>query len=281
MTTPITTPTTPLATPRHAMGAATVGIPTDRRAPALGGFNPTLLRIELRRLARNRRTVIITLVMPVVFFLLFGLNAAYATQNAGHGNVAAFIMISMAIYGSMLATTSAGASVSIERSLGWSRQLRLTPLSPVAYIAAKLVMALVVGLASILAVYAAGIVTHKASMPVWLWIETGLIAWVGSLTFAAFGLFMGYVLPGENVMQILGPGLALLAFLGGLFVPLQSGSLMATIAQFTPLYGLNQLVHAPLTGDRVQLSWLVNVVVWLAVFVGGAVWRFRQDTARV
>jgi len=252
-----------------------------RRAPALGGFNPTLLRLELRRLLRNRRTVIFTLVLPVVFFLLFGLNSAYATQPAGRGNVAAFIMISMAIYGAMLATTSTGASVSIERSLGWSRQLRLTPLSPIAYIAVKLVMALVVGLVSILAVYAAGIVTHKAQMPTSLWVETAVIAWLGSLTFAAFGLFMGYVLPGENVMQILGPGLALLAFLGGLFVPLQDGTLMATIATFTPMYGLNQLVHAPLTGDRVQIAWVANVVIWLAVFATGAMWRFRRDTARV
>ena len=253
----------------------------DRRAPRLGAFNTTLVRLELRRLARNRRTVIFTLVMPVVFFLIFGLNKAYADEDAGHGNVSAFIMISMAIYGAMLATTSAGASVSIERSLGWSRQLRLTPLAPAAYVAVKLTIALVVGLASISAVYAAGILTHKAQMPVHLWVITALIAWIGSLVFAAFGLFMGYVLPGENVMQMLGPGLALLAFLGGLFVPLDKGSLMEAIAKFTPMYGLNQLVHAPLTGDAVQLLWLVNVVVWLVVFAGGAMWRFRLDTARV
>jgi len=252
-----------------------------RRAPRLGGFNPTLLRLELRRLLRNRRTVIFTLVMPVVFFLLFGLNDSYAHDSAGHGNVAAFIMISMAVYGAMLATTSTGASVSIERSLGWSRQLRLTPLAPAAYISVKLVMALVVGAASIVAVFVAGIVTGKAEMPTHLWIETGLIAWVGSLVFAAFGLFMGYVLPGENVMQVLGPVLALLAFLGGLFVPLDPGSVMETIAKFTPMYGLNQLVHAPLTGDQVQVAWVLNVLVWLAVFGTGAMSRFRRDTARV
>jgi len=145
-----------------------------RRAPRLGGFNVTLLRLELRRLMRNRRTVVFTLVMPVVFFLLFGLNDAYATQNAGHGNVAAFIMVSMAVYGAMLATTSTGASVSIERSLGWSRQLRLTPLAPSAYIAVKLVIALVVAAASVSAVFVAGILTQKAQMPAHLWVETGL-----------------------------------------------------------------------------------------------------------
>jgi ABC-2 type transport system permease protein len=255
--------------------------PAHRRTPPLGGFNTTLLKLELRRLLRNRRTVIFTLVMPVLFFLLFGLKDAYATDSAGHGNVAAFIMISMAIYGAMLATTSAGASVSIERSQGWSRQLRLTPLEPAAYIAVKLVMALVVGAASIVAVYVAGAVTDKAQMPAHLWVETALIAWVGSLVFAAFGLFMGYVLPGENVMQLLGPGLALLAFLGGLFVPLDPGSLMESVAKLTPMYGLNQIVHAPLTGDHVLIGWVLNVLVWLAIFAGGAMWRFRSDTARV
>jgi ABC-2 type transport system permease protein len=53
------------------------------------------------------------------------------------------------------------------------------------------------------------------------------------------------------------------------------------VAEFTPLYGLNQLVHAPLLGVGVQLSWVANAVIWLAIFAGGAVWRFRKDTARV
>ena len=56
----------------------------------------------------------------------------------------------------------------------------------------------------------------------WVWVVSALVAWVGALVFAAFGLFMGYLLPSENVMQILGPVLALLAFFGGLFVPLSS-----------------------------------------------------------
>ena len=57
-------------------------------------------------------------------------------------------------------------------------------------------------------------------MPAALWVLTALVAWLGSLVFAAFGLFMGYLLPTENVMQILGLALLLLAFAGGLFVPL-------------------------------------------------------------
>lgn len=255
---------------------------STRRVPGLGGFNPTLLKLEIRRLTRNRRTMIISIVLPVLFFLLFGLNQGYDTQRAGHGNVAAFVMISLALYGAVLATTFGGAMVSIERAQGWSRQLRLTPLAPVAYIIIKVLTALVLGATSVAAVYIVGAATNKASMSIGLWIGTGLSVWVGSLLFAAFGLFLGYLLPAENVMQLIGLILALLSFAGGLFIPVsQYPVVVQDVAKWTPLYGLNQLVHTPLLGNGVDWTWAVNVLAWLIIFTWGAAWRFRKDTARV
>jgi ABC-2 type transport system permease protein len=255
---------------------------SSRRAPGLGGFNLTALGLEIRRFTRNRRTLVFVVILPIVLFLLFGVNAAFVNQRAGYGNVSAFIMISIALYGAALATTSGGAMVAIERAAGWSRQLRLTPLAPVAYIAIKLLAAMVLGLISVVVVYAIGRATGKPQMPGYLWLATGASVWVGSLLFAAFGLFLGYLLPTENVMQFLGIIMALLAFAGGLFLPLsQFPQAVATIARGTPLYGLNQLVHAPLLGQGVHLAWVANVVIWLVIFAGGAIWRFRRDTARV
>jgi ABC-2 type transport system permease protein len=255
---------------------------SGRRVPPLGGFNLTALKLEVRRLTRNRRTVVISIVSPVAFFLLFGLNKSYDSEPYGHGNVAAFVMISLALYGAVLATTFGGAMVSIERAQGWSRQLRLTPLSPVAYIVIKILTALVLGLCSVTAVYIAGILTHKPSMPVGLWIATGFSVWIGSLLFAAFGLFLGYLLPAENVLQLIGLILALLSFAGGLFIPIsQFAHGVQDIAKWTPLYGLNQLVHTPLLGNGVDWTWVINVLAWLIIFAGGAIWLMRRDTGRV
>jgi ABC-2 type transport system permease protein len=256
---------------------------SGRRPPAFGGFNLTALSLEVHRLLRNPRAVIITLLVPVIFFFVFGLNKAKtATGNYGHGNYAAFVLVSLSLYGAIFSTTYTGAAVSMERAQGWSRQLRLTPLSPAAYIGMKVATALVLGFASIAVVNVVAIVTHKASMPGYLWIVSALCVWIGSLLFAAFGLFMGFLLPADSIMQILGLIMSLFAFAGGLFVPislLPSG--VAAIAKWSPEYGLNQLVHAPLLGGGVQWTWVVNVVVWLAIFTGGAVWRFGKDTARV
>lgn len=172
--------------------------------------------------------------------------------------------------------------VSIERAVGWSRQLRITPLTPTAYILTKMLSALVLGLCAVLAVYTVGAITGEPSMPLQTWIITGLCLWIGSLVFAAFGLFIGYLLPSENVMQIIGFALMLFSFGAGVFIPLsQFSPPLRNLAQFTPLYGLSQLVHYPLQGGHLHATWLINLIAWLLIFVAGAAWRFRRDTARV
>ena len=68
-----------------------------------------------------------------------------------------------------------------------------------------------------------------------------MVTLVCTLTFAALGIFAGYLVPGENVMQVLGPGLAVLSFLGGLFIPLdQYSEVVRHIAYWTPMYGVSE-----------------------------------------
>lgn len=254
--------------------------PTTRRVPPLGGFNRTVLGIELRRMLRNRRTIVFTLVLPAALLLSFGGQQGW-DDKAGSGNVAAYILVSMALYGAALTAAAGGSMVALERSLGWSRQLRLTPLNPVAYILMKAIVALAMGGLAIAAVNVVGTLQGKAEMPTHVWVASAVVTLFCTLTFAALGVFVGYVVPGENAMQILGPGLALLSFLGGVFIPLdQYSDVVRHIAYWTPMYGVAEVARAPLTHE---LPWfaLVNAIGWFALFVAGAAWRMSKDTARV
>ena len=252
---------------------------TTRRVPPLGGFNLTVLGIEMRRMLRNRRTIIFTLVFPAALFFAIGSGTGWQ-EKVGHGNVAAYIMVSMALYGAALTAASAGAMVATERALGWSRQLRLTPLNPAVYISMKALIALILGAVAISVVNVVAIVQGRAEMPANLWLASALLTLVCTMVFAALGVFVGYLVPGENTMQILGPGLALLSFLGNVFIPIDQGSTLWNVAAWTPMFGVAEVSRAPLTGD---LPWyaVLNAVVWLAVFVAGAAWRMSKDTARV
>lgn len=254
--------------------------PETRSVPGWGGLNATMFLIELRRMLRNRRLIIFTLIFPSAMFFAFGGSQEYADERVGVGNVAAYILVSMALYGASLTAASGGAMVAMERALGWSRQLRLTPLSPVAYILMKATLALVLGTIAVTVVNLSGGSQGRPDMPAGRWGACALLTVVCTLVFAALGVFVGYLVPGENAMQVLGPGLALLAFLGNVFVPLTQGSTMWWIASFTPLFGVAEIARWPLTQD---LDWyaVVNAVAWFALFVAGAAWRMSKDTGRV
>ena len=149
---------------------------SSRTAPPLGGLSPTLLSLEARRRLRNRRSVIFSILLPVAFFLMFT-TTDYSATPYGNGNVVANMMIGMALYGALMTTTGAGAAVSTERASGWSRQLRLTPLKPIAYITAKVIVGMLISAVAVGAVYACGPYRH-AHMPVSAWIASALIIWL-------------------------------------------------------------------------------------------------------
>lgn len=265
-----------MTTPTHPADAYD---PAGRTPPRCGGFNRTLLGLELRRMLRNRRTIVFTILLPAGLFLSFG-STAQASDRVGSGNVAAYIMVSMGLYGAALTAAASGAMVAMERSLGWSRQLRLTPLHPAAYVVTKTLVALAIGAIAIVAVNVTGLLQGRPDMPAGTWVACAAVTLVSTLTFAALGVFAGYLVPGENVMQILGPGLALLSFLGGVFIPLDVGSTIWHVAVLTPMYGVAEVARAPLTHE---LPWyaVVNAVGWLLAFVAGAAWQMSRDTARV
>nr|WP_297993587.1 ABC transporter permease [uncultured Actinomyces sp.] len=147
---------------------------SSRATPPLGGLSLTLLSLEARRRLRNRRAMIFSVLLPVAFFLMFT-TTDYSSTPYGNGNVVANMMIGMALYGALMTTTGAGAAVSTERASGWSRQLRLTPLKPIAYITAKAIVGMLISALAIGAVYACGPVRH-AQMPAKVWISSANMA---------------------------------------------------------------------------------------------------------
>lgn len=259
----------------------------ERRVPPFGGFTLTYLRIELTRRLRNRRTLFFTIAFPVVMYVIIGipLRDEQLTETpllAGGVSVAAYIMVSMAMYGAMMSATQTGAAVALERTQGWSRQLRLTPLNPLVNIIIKMIAGMVLGLLAVVATYAAGAISG-IQLSAAQWIGTGLVGWVlASAVFTTLGLFVGYLMPSENAAQVTSLIVVFLSFLGGLFYPLSSmPDFMQTIARFTPVYGIGELARSPLTGESFDIMWLVNALVWLVLFIAGTTWAFRRDTKRV
>ena len=98
----------------------------------------TYLKTEILRVLRNRRYVLFALVVPVGIYLLFGKLAGGSGTVRGTG-VTTFFMVCMAAYSAMLAVVfMGGARLAAERTRGWTRLLRITPLPAWGYLATKL-----------------------------------------------------------------------------------------------------------------------------------------------
>ncbi|KQO99643.1 ABC transporter permease [Leifsonia sp. Leaf264] len=273
----------------HAPAATTASVPItlDRKVPPFGGFNLMFLGIELRRKLRNRRTIIFTIIFPVGMFFLSGypnkdIPLTEVPIAQGGLSVAAYIMVSMALYGAMMSATAAGGAVAVERSQGWSRQLRLTPLNPVANVATKIIAGLLLGLVAVGATYLAGALSG-IQMSAEQWLLSGLASWLlGSTVFTALGLMVGYLVPSENAMQLTSLVVVFFSFVGGLFYPLSMmPPVVQSIAAWTPVYGIGEIARAPLTGAGFEPLALLNAIAWLVIFALGTIVLFRRDTKRV
>jgi ABC-2 type transport system permease protein len=114
----------------------------------------TYVRTEVLRSFRNRRFLVLSLAFPIVLYL------AITAPNRHHSfDGAAFplyFLTGMATLGALSAVVSAGALISAERSIGWTRQLRLTPLTTRGYFAAKLACGFLRALFSVMLLGLAG-----------------------------------------------------------------------------------------------------------------------------
>jgi ABC-2 type transport system permease protein len=238
------------------------------------------LRYELKRTFRNRRFLFFSLGFPVVlYFLLAGPNR-HVTDLLGSGiSAPLYYMVGLAAFGTMNAMLGTGARIAGERSAGWNRQLRITPLSTRQYFRAKVLTAYTMAILALGVLYACGIALG-VSLPASEWLRmTGFIL-VGLIPFAALGILLGHLLTIDSISPVIGGATALLALLGGTWFPIQN-HLLRDVAQFLPSYWLVQASHVSLGGKPWSaLGWIV-VGVWSFTAAALAARAYRRDTKRV
>ena len=264
------------------MSTLTPTLPTRTGGPAAWSRLATYARLDLRRQLRDRLGMFFTVGLPAFMYLVFGLGSDDAV---GSGNVSTYVMISMAAYGAVSATTGTAGSAVTELVMGWGRQLSLTPIRPLQVVVLKAGIAMAVAAVPIALIYAIGFATG-ARGDLGDWAGSAVIIWTCSSMFAVFGLAITTVFRTQGAIGVASGSIVIMAFLGNVFSPMSG--LLLDIGRFTPLYGYAALARYPLTqgwlpsGDHDPL-WLpiANVATWTIIFAGLAVWGVRRGRERV
>lgn len=236
-------------------------------------------RFELVRTLRNARLMIFTLGFPLLLYLAVVGPSTGNDDFAGTGiSFALYYMVGLAGFATMMALVSTGARIASERTDGWTRQLRITPLSARAYLRAKLVTGYAIALLSMALLYAAG-TALGVRLPAERWLQmTGLIL-VGLLPFAALGVLAGHLLTADTIGPATGGLVSLLALVSGNWFPLEG--VVGDLAQVLPSFWLVRASHVALGGAAWGVTGWAVVLGWTLSLTLLARAAYRRDTERV
>jgi ABC-2 type transport system permease protein len=237
-------------------------------------------RFELLRTFRNRRFFLFSLVFPLVlYFLIAGPNRGEDDFGGSGLSAPLYYMVGLAAFGTMIAMISSGARIASERTTGWTRQLRITPLSTRSYFRAKVITSYAMACLSIAVLDLAG-VSLGVSIPAGEWLRmTGLML-VGLAPFAALGIMLGHLLDTDSIGPATGGVTSLLAFVSGTWFPLGDG-FVHDVAQFLPSYWLVQAAHVGVGGEGWGAQGWGVVVGWTVVLAVFARLAYLRDGKRV
>jgi ABC-2 type transport system permease protein len=238
-------------------------------------------RYELLRAMRNRRFFFFSLGFPLLFYFVIASPNRHVHDFDGSGiSLPSYYMIGLAAFGTMVAMISTGTRIAAERQIGWTRQLRITPLRTRAYFRAKLLTAYLMSCLTIALLYLAG-ASLGVSLPAGHWILMTALILVALLPFAALGIMLGHLINVDSIGPATGGGASLLAFLGGTWFPLGSHGFLYELGRLLPSYWLVQTARVGVDGHVWPLrGWLV-IAAWGALLTAGALYAFRRDTKRV
>jgi len=237
----------------------------------------TYLYYELLRNFRNWRFFFLALAFPLVlYFTVAGANRHTVFDGTAFP---LYFMVAMATLGTMAGVVSGAAIIAAERSSGWTRQMRITPLGTGAYFGAKVLNAYLRALLTIALMCLAGtLLGVRLSAGEWLTV-IGLLL-VGLVPFTVLGVLLGHLVGPDASAPAVGGIVTLFCLLGGVygFQIAKSGAVFEVIKAL-PSYWLVQAGKTALGGGSWPTEGWIVIAVWTAVLTLVAVLVYRRDTS--
>jgi ABC-2 type transport system permease protein len=234
--------------------------------------------LEAKRQFRNREALVWRLALPAGVYLLLILarGGPQPNQDGFMGGDGA--MVAMAAFGAVAAGLfSTGPALAQERAGGWLRQLRTTPMRPVAAVVAKIAVAMAYALPSIALVAATGRAVDAVDLSAAQWIELVGLMWIGSAPFAALGVLIGLAIKNADAAYTAtNLTFVVLWLLGGIFTrPDSMPDALAAFSRALPSNGLIEVGWSVAGNGAFPASDAVLLAAWTmgACALAAVAWR--------
>ncbi len=197
------------------------------------------MRFEFLKMLRTPAFAVPTLFFPVMFYLLFGVLLARVMGPGAPLDT----FVRFGVFGAMgPGLFGFGVSIAMEREYGLMRLKQALPQPAGAYLLARAAMTILfVAIISLMLTIVA-LTLGKVELGFGQLVQLLIIDSLGALPFCAIGMYLGWVLSGQGAPAVINFVFLPMAFLSGIFIPLQAfPTMLQNIAPVFPSYHLAQM----------------------------------------
>lgn len=239
-----------------------------------------------RAFFRNPASAFFTFVFPLMFLVIFTALFGGFTRIKGFPvpvRTSTYYIPAIGTFAVITATyTNLAISVTFLREAGTLKRIRGTPLPAGAYLAARIVHAVLMAILLILIVTVFGVAFYHAHVTGRTLPAFAVTVIVGAACFSALGLALTAIIPNADAAPaVVNASILPLLFLSGVFIPLPAkGAWFVTLAKVFPVY---HFTHAMLSafffpvGNGFQGWDLVVMGIWGVVGLAIAVAKFSWE----
>jgi len=246
--------------------------------------------LEIRQFARQRESVVFTLLFPVILLVIFG--------SVFKDTIAPGVTFSQYFVAGMIASglvntgfQSLAITIPMERDVGGLKRLRGTPMPASSYFIGKAILISVSMVLQIILLFGFGLIFFGVQMPTdpAKWFTFVWLVLLGSTSSTALGIAFSIVpKSGRGASAVVSPIVIVLQFFSGVFfIFTQLPTWMQQFAAIFPLKWLTQGMRSVFLPDsfatqEVAKSWengrtFLILIIWLAVGIFFSVRKFKWD----
>ncbi|MEI7697027.1 MAG: ABC transporter permease [Actinomycetes bacterium] len=246
--------------------------------------------LEIRQFARQRESVVFTLLFPVILLVIFG--SVFKDTIAPGVTFSQYFVAGMIASGLVNTGFQALAiTIPLERDFGALKRLRGTPMPASSYFIGKAILVSVSMVIQILMLFGFGVIFFGVHMPTDAskWLTFAWLVLLGSACSTALGIAFSIVpKSGRGASAVVSPIVIILQFFSGVFfIFTQLPAWMQQVAAIFPLKWLTQGMRSVFLPDsfatqEVAKSWengrtFIVLMMWLAIGIYFSVRKFKWD----
>ena len=238
-------------------------------------------RYDLLAILRNRQARFFTLILPLLFLVIFVGVFGNHTVHATGVKLSTYYVPGLSALGVIAGSfVNLVISITAQRESGILKRRRATPVPAWVLVGGRALTAIVVSLAVLGVLLAFGALVYGVTLPTSTIPGVVVTAIVGSITFCVLGYALSSVIHSEDAAQPMVQAVMLpLYFISGVFVPnVNLPSWLRHVAEVFPVQhladGLHRAYDPTVHGIGIVWSDLGVLALWALLGLVVALWRF-------